>query len=410
MSNLNKNTFFTIVVPTRERCDTLIHTLNTILSQDYENFSVLVSDNASNDDTHKMVMELKNSRLKYINTGHRVSMAENWEFSLNHVESGWVTVLGDDDGILPGSLKYVDQIIKLTGIQAIRSNGCSYSWPSLLESPFGNLSVSKKRGFVIRSSEKMLQQVMDGKANYSELPVLYNGGFVSVDIIKRAKEKTGAIFRSMTPDVYSGIVTSFLTEEYVYCYEPLAINGASAHSGGTAGFEKVKRRRAYDPAEKFWNESNIPFHPDLPLMSGGRSVRSIAVLVYEAFLQAAPFHSLKAIKTSKLKQLKIMLLQSGPDHGEIVDWAKLFAKKNNINLSTPYFSQSTLLVNRLKLFPKMVANIFTYFGVAGSDRLPLHNIYEASIVAGLIKELNPNIFQAIRFQIKKLRKFCTKNI
>jgi len=62
----------------------------------------------------------------------------------------------------------------------------------------------------------------------------------------------------MTPDVYSGIVFSHLTEEYLYSNEPLAINGASIHSGGTAAFEKKKIKRNYDPAEKFWKEPNIP--------------------------------------------------------------------------------------------------------------------------------------------------------
>jgi glycosyltransferase involved in cell wall biosynthesis len=139
-------------VPTRERCDTLIHTLSTILAQDYDNFSVLVSDNASNDDTRQKVEGLNDSRIIYINTRHRVSMSENWEFALNNVKYGWVTVLGDDDGLLPGSLNYVDQVIKKTGLKAIRSNGCTYSWPTLMGSAFGSMSVSKKK--VLRSESQ----------------------------------------------------------------------------------------------------------------------------------------------------------------------------------------------------------------------------------------------------------------
>ena len=73
---------FTIFIPTRERADTLIHTISSALAQDYENFTVLVSDNASTDNTKALVDSIADPRLKYINTGKRVSMSHNWEFSL----------------------------------------------------------------------------------------------------------------------------------------------------------------------------------------------------------------------------------------------------------------------------------------------------------------------------------------
>jgi hypothetical protein len=30
-------------------------------------------------------------------------MAENWEFALSHIEDGFVTIIGDDDCLIPGS-------------------------------------------------------------------------------------------------------------------------------------------------------------------------------------------------------------------------------------------------------------------------------------------------------------------
>ena len=70
------------------------------------------------------------------------------------------------------------------------------------------------------------------------LPVLYNGGFISMELIKEAKSsrEDGLFFRSLSPDVYSAMVFSLHTDEYVYSDEPLAVNGASIHSGGTAKF------------------------------------------------------------------------------------------------------------------------------------------------------------------------------
>jgi len=143
----NVNNYFTIIIPTRERKDTLEYTIKTALAQDYNNFCVIVSDNFSNDGTRELVESIENSRLIYFNTGSRVSMSHNWEFALSKVKHGWVTILGDDDAILPGALNRVNEIINETGLLAIRSNGCSFRWPNLTGTGYGEISLSLKKGY-----------------------------------------------------------------------------------------------------------------------------------------------------------------------------------------------------------------------------------------------------------------------
>jgi len=394
-----KETFFTVIIPTRERSDTLIHTLKTALSQDYDQFQVLVSDNASEDDTREKVSSINDPRLKYVNTGRRVSMSENWEFALSHVDRGWVTVIGDDDALLPGTLSKVHEIIKKSGTSAIRSNGCFYRWPGFDNSSYGLLNLSLKKGYEIRESGKILQQVLKGSRHYNELPMLYNGGFISVDLIKKAKSLTERFFMSMTPDVYSAIVFSLLTDSYVYSYEPLAINGASLHSGGTAGFERVKQKCSYDPAEKFWSEKNIPFHEDLPLVENDRPVRSIQVIVYEAYLQAQKFHAYKQISTNHVEQLKLVIKKSGPDHSEIMEWASLFAKKHGLDSlgkSSPPSAFNRLGIRILNA----LQNIPHSYSIKGSLLNPIANVADASLVAGALKQIRPSISARIMRHIQ----------
>lgn len=394
----NEKTFFTIIIPTRDRSDTLMHTLKTALSQDYDQFQVLVSDNASEDDTREKVISINDLRLKYVNTGERVSMSENWEFALSHVDRGWITVLGDDDAILPGTLSKVHEIIKKTGTSAIRSNGCSYQWPGFNGSNYGRLSIDLKKGYVIRESGQMLQQVLNGTRHYNELPMLYNGGFVSSNLINQVKLVTERFFMSMTPDVYSAIVFSLLTDSYVYSHEPLAINGASLHSGGTAGFERVKQKRSYDPAEKFWSEKNIPFHDELPLLKYGRPVRSIQVIVYEAYLQAKKFHAYKQVSTNHAEQLKLAIKKSGPDHSEIVEWANLFAKKHGLDLSGKSGPPSAF--NRLGRVLNELKNIPHSYSIKGSLLNPLANAADASLVAGALKQIRPSVSARVMRRIQ----------
>jgi glycosyltransferase involved in cell wall biosynthesis len=398
----NTLVFFTIVIPTRDRCDTLLHTLSTALAQNYKNFAVLVSDNASTDGTREKVLNIEDSRLRYINTGERLSMSENWEFALNHVDAGWVTILGDDDAILPGSLDRVNQIINETGVKAIRSNGCSYSWPGLNFSDFGSLGISLKKGYEKRHSNKMLQQVIDGRRHYNELPMLYNGGFVSIDLVKKSKKIAGKFFHSMTPDVYSAVVFSLLTENYIYSHEPLAINGASLHSGGTAGFESVKRKRDYDPTAKFWSENNMPFHKDIPLVPTKRPVRSISVTVYEAFLQAIAIYPHAKITTSHTKQLHIALEKGGPDQCEIDEWAKLFAEQHGLYLPSPLKVKINKIILKFKSLPSRISKFLYNYPVIGSNFLPISNVYDASIIAGFTKSIPPSISRGLIYRIKAL--------
>ena len=399
---MTNEVFFTVIIPTRERHDTLVHAINTVLCQDYNNFEILVSDNASLDKTRSVVESFKDTRLRYIRTDNRISMSHNWEFAINHVVDGWITILGDDDGMLPGALNSVNSIILNTGTTAIRSNGCSYLWPGINGSLHGRMSTSLRRGYEIRKSCKWLQLVIDGRADYKELPMLYNGGFVSLALVNRAKKQTGNFFLSMTPDVYSAIVFSFLTEEYVYSHEPLSINGASLHSGGTAGFERVKSVRPYDPAEKFFSEDNIPFYFKLPLTRSGRPVRSIPVLIYEAFLQAKSFHKLKKIRTSDFKQIVIAIKQSGPCPQEIREWIEDFALQNQIDLPKNYLASGFFLLRIYIRFANFLSQALSSSSIRGSDRIPLHTVFEASLIAGFIIAYPPSILTRIVLRINHL--------
>jgi len=198
----------------------------------------------------------------------------------------------------------------------------------------------------------------------------------------------------MTPDVYSAMVFSLLTDEYIYSNEALAINGASHHSGGTAGFETAKRKRAYDPAEKFWSEENIPFHKDLPLADTGWPVRSIHAFVYEAYLQAASFHSEKDnVVVSPRQQLAIIMKEAHPRHTEEVrNWGLSFAAQHKIDcddISHRGNHGINWLMSNIFDAARSLGRLCSGLTFYGDRHIPLNNVYEASIVAGTIKSIKP---------------------
>ena len=60
-------TKFSVIIPTRERSDTLQSSLKTCVGQDYDNLEIIVSDNFSTDNTREVVESFDDPRIRYIN-------------------------------------------------------------------------------------------------------------------------------------------------------------------------------------------------------------------------------------------------------------------------------------------------------------------------------------------------------
>ncbi len=269
---------FTILIPTRERCETLYHTIRSCLNQAYQNFEVIVSDNFSVDRTYDVVMSFEDSRLKYINTGKRVSMSENFDFALSHVHDGYVMFIGDDDGVLPNSLEYVNSIINDTMCEAVVSHNAFYTWPDSNGKP-NQLFWSSQTGYEIRDSKEWIQKYLTFRMSYTfDLPGAYCG-FVKRDVFDRVT-KEGRFFRSATPDAYSALAVSFAVGKYVYSHTAFAVHGASAKSNGSSYLSKAKGDEG-EESKLFFKENTISFHPDI-IMTKAFRISSL-----EAFLQFA---------------------------------------------------------------------------------------------------------------------------
>lgn len=381
---------FTIIIPTRERADVLGPALQTIIMQDYDNLRILVSDNFSNDSTRDVVDSLTDPRITYLNTGKRLSMSHNWEFALSHVSDGWVAIVGDDDGLLPGAITRASQIAQECDVMAIGSRNAAYNWPSKPDQPFGRLSVSLKNNVDIVDSHSRLSQVIHGAAAYSDLPALYTGGFVDFELVERARSIDGRFYHSMIPDVYSSIVFAKLTERFAYSEEPLAIGGSSSHSGGTAYMTKQKTTRLSEtPAGKFLSEPNIPFHENLISRDIKMSPPSIELIVYESLLQTEHIEPSCIEQTGHAEQLAIILSRAKRKHlGEITEWAKQFSSRHGLDYSAiSKKARRTRLRKKVVKASRTLGEKRSTISIQGSRRLPINDVYDASIVIGTALEL-----------------------
>lgn len=387
----------TIIIPTRERCDVLESSLRTAISQDYENLEIIVSDNFSDDGTANVVRRANDRRVRYLNTGKRLSMSHNWEFALSHVDDGWVTFMGDDDGLIPGAISSVANIIRTTQAKAIRSDFCTYDWPSITGTAHGQLIVPLAKGLEVRNADLWLSKVMHGRAKYNQLPMIYNGGFIHISILRKIREGTGSFFRSTNPDVFSAVAIARSIESYAYTDTPLAISGTSKHSNGYSYFS-TNSQRDESPRKQFASEGNIPFHLSVPPCADGSIPLSLQVCVYEAYMQSEALGG-NIADVSPAQQLKVILAKASKHRRSITEWGAAFAKMHDIDFAETLRSSTS---ERYQLQSReWIRKVFNAANSVITDTLPIKNIHEASIAAGVIRS-SPGRMDSLRFLAKQV--------
>lgn len=101
----------TIAIPTYNRASLLERCIESALKQTYERIEVIVSDNASTDETQSICerYQAEDRRLKYIRQSRSIGATLNFKVSLSYGTGQLFMWLGDDDWIDP---KYVDVCVR----------------------------------------------------------------------------------------------------------------------------------------------------------------------------------------------------------------------------------------------------------------------------------------------------------
>lgn len=232
-------TRFSIVIPTRNNHHTLEFTLKTCLNQSFEKYEIIVSDNSSNDLTKQLINRLNDPKIKYCKPERELAMTENFNFAISHATGEYVMVLGSDDGLLFHALNTLDTLLDSFQAKLMNWNLLAYGWPDVMldgyQNHFGIPSVvAGKIGHQYRDGREIIHAVSQFQVSYSVLPMLYCNSVVHRDVLAELMKKTGGIYKSLSPDIYSGIVLAYLQRKYVFIDIPISIGGSSGNSNGIA--------------------------------------------------------------------------------------------------------------------------------------------------------------------------------
>lgn len=95
----------TIAIPTFNRAALLKQCVASVLVQTHDRFEIVVSDNASTDETQAILSEFGDDRLRIIRQDKNIGLIPNWNAALAAARGDYVIFLSDDDRIAPHALE-----------------------------------------------------------------------------------------------------------------------------------------------------------------------------------------------------------------------------------------------------------------------------------------------------------------
>lgn len=105
-----------ICIPTYNRAKYLDMSLTAITQQILEletnEVEILVSDNCSSDNTQKVVEKYHELQVNYIRNAENIGADNNFLQCMNKAIGKYILLLGDDDILQPGSIKYIIKVLK----------------------------------------------------------------------------------------------------------------------------------------------------------------------------------------------------------------------------------------------------------------------------------------------------------
>lgn len=382
-----------LIIPVKDRKEYLYHTLRTCIIQDYQNFEVIVADDASTDGTKEMVknMAQMDSRINFIDRPVRVGMRDNFEDALSRIKEGYVMAIGGDDGIMPCGISRMVKTFQETGTKLLTWCPPEYAYPMDFY-PNGHFSIYRRKGSHWVNSHEYLdrQTKLLAYINDIECPMFYIKGAAHITLIEKVKSRTAnnRFYSCPTPDGYSGIVLSGEVDQFYFSDESFTINGVSPTSQGIAYIKKDKQ--AVENSKEFFkfSESTMmhpmlasqPYSPLLSLMTVDYLMTAkdlpgwkgnFPEIDFKEVLRKGIGEMARSYDDSRMTRELIILEQIAKQHGLLDFYHALLSKSKKFTFSRMDYKTA---ITRSRLYIDV-------------KQLGIHNVFDAAYAAYNINKL-----------------------
>lgn len=249
---------YSILLPTRDGAELLPGVLASVLDQDYEDFELVISDNASTDATPEILADVASGdpRVVLLRQDEPLGVTDNWMRAFQASSGDRFTLIGDDDLLLPGYFLKADRLVEAAADpDVLMYNGYAFAFPGFLgvqnaqyaDPFFAPESPIPSDGYLADAARR---SVVDAIFRF-DFPLPLN--FQNVLAKRTAAELLpGDFFRQPFPDFFALVGLMLRADRWYISPEQMVVIGVSpksfgqtAHSSQSA--EKARRYLGIDP-------------------------------------------------------------------------------------------------------------------------------------------------------------------
>lgn len=323
-----------ILIPTRNRQKYCINVIETILSNEYKDFELVIQDNSDSEELKDYLEKnISDNRLKYNYTPPPLSSIENFNKVIELSIGEYLCMIGDDDGINPDIFKFVEFAYNRNLNAITPSLKVIYKWPDAclflegFEKYNGLLTICNISNSIIKcksinSLEKLLR---NGGQNYLSIPFpkLYHG-IIRSCYVKQIKKHTGSFVGGLSPDIYLSTALALLIDDFYFIDYPLTIAGACAASAPID--ERINKYAKLNDAPHFRNRGNYVWSTKVPNFYCGSNILA------DSFLAALnDFNKQELIKKFNVyKQVFYLLIKYKNYKTPIMDFYYKYFNANHV--------------------------------------------------------------------------------
>ena len=108
---MSDSPFFSICIPCYNHGAYIGQTIQSVLDQDFEDFEIVVADNASPDNSREVVKGFDDPRIRLIENRYNIGFAPNLQQVTRHARGRFFNLLSSDDLMNPGALGTYAELI-----------------------------------------------------------------------------------------------------------------------------------------------------------------------------------------------------------------------------------------------------------------------------------------------------------
>jgi hypothetical protein len=228
---------FSLLLPTRNGGHLLDDVVRSALDQSYSDMELVVSNNASEDGTAEVLAGFAgDQRLQVVTLQEPVEVTDNWRVALERSRGDYISLIGDDDLLLPGYFERAAALLERHDHPDVLSfNAYGFAFPGFAGSPHAHYADPFYRNdpALPRNTAIPLARRMSVVRDMFRFEFPMHLNMQCTLIARRALERlSDGLLKPPFPDFYGLNALLMRAESWVHTDERLVVVGVSPKSFG----------------------------------------------------------------------------------------------------------------------------------------------------------------------------------